>query len=135
VDVRQTLALVLAGGRGKRMDILCSRRPKPALPFAGNFRVDEQAVVRDSIVMPRVTIGYHSVVDRCILEDGVHVGRFCCIGFGARPAMGGRGISVLGGELVIPDHTAIGRDCKVSNGAEREPLKAGVIPAGTTLVS
>jgi glucose-1-phosphate adenylyltransferase len=37
--MEHTLALILAGGRGKRMDILCSHRPKPALPFAGNFRV------------------------------------------------------------------------------------------------
>jgi len=33
------LAMVLAGGRGKRMDILCHLRPKPALSFAGGFRV------------------------------------------------------------------------------------------------
>ena len=33
------MAVVLAGGRGKRMDILCNVRPKPALPFAGRFRV------------------------------------------------------------------------------------------------
>ncbi len=97
-------------------------------------RVDEQAVVRNSIVMPRATIGYHSVVERCILEDDVHVGRFCYIGFGAGPMTGKRGISVLGSELVIPDRTAIGHACKVSSGAERAALKAGVIPSGTTLV-
>jgi glucose-1-phosphate adenylyltransferase len=95
-------------------------------------RVDEEAIVKDSIVMPRVTIGYHSVVDRCILEDGVHVGRLCYIGFGAGPTTGKLGISVLGSELVIPDHTAIGHACKVS---DRAALKAGVIPSGTTLVS
>ena len=33
------LAMVLAGGRGKRMDILCHVRPKPAISFAGGFRV------------------------------------------------------------------------------------------------
>jgi len=35
----QVLAIILAGGRGERMDILCNERPKPVLPFAGNFRV------------------------------------------------------------------------------------------------
>lgn len=34
-----TLAMVLAGGKGKRMDILCHLRPKPALPFAGRLKV------------------------------------------------------------------------------------------------
>jgi glucose-1-phosphate adenylyltransferase len=33
------LAMILAGGRGKRMDVLCHERPKPILPFAGRFRV------------------------------------------------------------------------------------------------
>ena len=33
------VAIVLAGGKGKRMDILCQMRPKPALPFAGGLRV------------------------------------------------------------------------------------------------
>lgn len=37
--MNDTAALILAGGRGKRMDILCHTRPKPALPFAGRFRV------------------------------------------------------------------------------------------------
>jgi len=35
----ETIAMVLAGGRGKRMGILCNVRPKPALSFAGGFRV------------------------------------------------------------------------------------------------
>ncbi len=32
-------AMILAGGRGKRMGMLCDARPKPVLPFAGRFRV------------------------------------------------------------------------------------------------
>lgn len=37
--MKKVVAMVLAGGQGKRMDILCQVRPKPALPFAGHFRV------------------------------------------------------------------------------------------------
>jgi glucose-1-phosphate adenylyltransferase len=37
--VNRIVALILAGGKGKRMDVLCYMRPKPALPFAGRFRV------------------------------------------------------------------------------------------------
>ncbi len=37
--MQKLLAMILAGGRGKRMDILCHDRPKPVLPFAGRFRV------------------------------------------------------------------------------------------------
>ena len=35
----RTAALIMAGGRGKRMDVLCHMRPKPTLPFAGRFKV------------------------------------------------------------------------------------------------
>ena len=36
---KKEVALILAGGHGKRMDILCYLRPKPVLPFAGKFHV------------------------------------------------------------------------------------------------
>jgi glucose-1-phosphate adenylyltransferase len=32
-------SVILAGGQGKRMDILCHGRAKPGLPFAGQFRI------------------------------------------------------------------------------------------------
>jgi len=37
--VKKALTIILAGGQGKRMDILCHGRAKPSLPFAGSFRV------------------------------------------------------------------------------------------------
>ncbi|MDO8567293.1 MAG: sugar phosphate nucleotidyltransferase, partial [Dehalococcoidales bacterium] len=37
--MHKVLAMVLAGGRGKRMDMLCYEKPKPALPFAGKYHV------------------------------------------------------------------------------------------------
>ena len=36
---RQTLALVLAGGRGSRLHSLTEWRAKPAVPFGGKFRI------------------------------------------------------------------------------------------------
>ncbi|MFP4177494.1 MAG: glucose-1-phosphate adenylyltransferase [Acholeplasmataceae bacterium] len=35
----ETLTLILAGGKGTRLDILSKRRSKPAVPFAGKFRI------------------------------------------------------------------------------------------------
>lgn len=32
----KTLAMILAGGRGSRLDILSLGRAKPSVPFAGN---------------------------------------------------------------------------------------------------
>ena len=36
---RQTLALVLAGGRGSRLSELTDWRAKPAVPFGGKVRI------------------------------------------------------------------------------------------------
>ncbi|MGE4319821.1 MAG: glucose-1-phosphate adenylyltransferase [Acholeplasmataceae bacterium] len=35
----EVLALILAGGKGSRLDLLSRRRSKPAMPFAGKFRI------------------------------------------------------------------------------------------------
>lgn len=35
----ETLVLILAGGKGTRLDILSHRRSKPAIPFAGKYRI------------------------------------------------------------------------------------------------
>jgi glucose-1-phosphate adenylyltransferase len=39
MNMNETLALILAGGRGSRLDILTENRVKPAVPFAGKFRI------------------------------------------------------------------------------------------------
>jgi glucose-1-phosphate adenylyltransferase len=36
---KEIIGIILAGGRGKRMDVLCEVRPKPVLPYAGTYRV------------------------------------------------------------------------------------------------
>jgi glucose-1-phosphate adenylyltransferase len=41
---RQTLAIVLAGGRGTRLGALTERRAKPAVPFGGKFRIIDFAL-------------------------------------------------------------------------------------------
>lgn len=35
----KTLAIILAGGKGSRLDLLSEKRSKPAMPFAGKFRI------------------------------------------------------------------------------------------------
>lgn len=37
--IRETLAVILAGGRGSRLGPLTRRRAKPAVPFGGKFRI------------------------------------------------------------------------------------------------
>jgi glucose-1-phosphate adenylyltransferase len=89
--------------------------------------VEEQAVVRNSIVMANTIIGRHSVVDRCILDEGVNVGKFSYVGVGAIPIQGGLNITVLGRGASIPFGTALGRNGRVEPGTE---LLAGVRGCG-----
>ncbi len=37
--MERVLEMILAGGPGRRMELLCYLRPKPALHFAGKLRV------------------------------------------------------------------------------------------------
>jgi len=97
-------------------------------------RVKENAVVRDSVVMASASIGYHSVIDRCVLDEGVNVGKFCYAGFGSGLVPGNREITVLGKDVTVPDHTAIGRRCKISPRVEASAFKAGIVPSGSIVV-
>jgi len=35
----RTVAMLLAGGEGSRLTVLSEKRAKPAVPFAGKFRI------------------------------------------------------------------------------------------------
>ena len=75
--------------------------------------VDAQAEVWNSVLMPNTFIGYHSVVDTCIIDEGVNIGKLCYIGFGKSPLSGDRDITVLEKGVTVPSHTVIGRDSRV----------------------
>lgn len=221
--MNEVLAMVLAGGRGKRMDILCHVRPKPTLSFAGGFRVidfslsncvhsgirniavladyqrtqmaeylknqspsftidsnwhilgeekglalmqktnqgtirnslvspgsivlgrvansvlspgvrvEEKAIVRNSILMSRVNVGYHSVVDHCILDEDVDISRYCYLGFDAGPAAAEPEITVVGKGALIPNHTAVGRNCTIMPHVGPADFQGKIVFSGTTL--
>ncbi len=70
--------------------------------------VEEQAVVHNSVIMAGAVIGNNSVVDRCVLDEEVNVGKFCYIGFGDGPTSGKRDITVLGkGVKILPYSTVV----------------------------
>ncbi len=59
----RTLAVVLAGGRGSRMDVLTRERAKPALPFAGTHRLIDVPLTnlrRSGIEDVFVSVQYHA---------------------------------------------------------------------------
>ncbi len=60
---RQTVAVVLAGGRGSRLGPLTSGRAKPAVPFGGKFRIIDFALsncINSGIRRIGVATQYHS---------------------------------------------------------------------------
>ncbi len=95
--------------------------------------VARQAIVRNSIIMDNVSVGYHSVVDRCIFDEGATLGKFCYVGFGAEYIPGNGGITLLGKDVTVPDCTAIGRQCQVLHRVGPAEFNAQLISAGTVL--
>ena len=94
--------------------------------------VEEEAVIMNSLVMSNTFIGCHSVVDHCILDEGVNVGKFCYLGFGDT-AISGNGVTVLGKEVTVPPHTAICRNCKILPHVGPSDFIARVIPTNSVL--
>ena len=95
--------------------------------------VDEQAVVRNSVIMGNTSIGRYSVVDRCVLDEGVKVGDYCYLGFGSGITPGEWDITVLGKGVIIPPHTAIGRSCKIMPYVEISDFTTNLITSGSVL--
>jgi glucose-1-phosphate adenylyltransferase len=95
------------------------------------IHVEKEAVVRNSVVMANTFIGYHSVVDSCIVDEGVQIGKLCYIGFGRSLLPGDREITVVGKDVVVPSHTAVGRRCKVLPKACLDDFSGDLVPSGT----
>jgi glucose-1-phosphate adenylyltransferase len=84
--MKKVLAVILAGGRGKRMDILCLGRAKPSLPVAACFRVidfslsncihsgiDQIAVLTDYQRRPMADYLNHNAPWMPIHSDNLHL--------------------------------------------------------------
>ena len=98
-----------------------------------NVYIQEKAEVRNSIIMSDCYIGYHSIVDHCILDANVNVDEFCYLGFDGSSTGDSWKVSIIGEGVTVPSHTAICRNCKVQpfNGPDDFPGK--VISSNTIL--
>lgn len=92
--------------------------------------VDEEAVVRNSVIMGNGYIGSYTIVDRSILDEGVNVGEYCHIGFDSRLSVSSPEITVLGKGVTIPADTVIERGRKVSPYAKPLDFVANTAPDG-----
>jgi len=96
-------------------------------------RVDAQAEVRNSVLMPNVFVGRHSMVDTCIVDEEVNIGELCYIGFGKSLLSGYCDITVLGKGVTVPSHTAIGRNCRVLPNTDMSGSRGSPIASGSIL--
>jgi len=91
-------------------------------------RIEEEAEVKNSIVMQNSFIGRHSVVDHCVLDENVNVGRFCYLGLGGTIGSGKTRVTVVGEGVMVPSHTGICRNCKILPGVGLDDFTERLVP-------
>ena len=84
--------------------------------------------------MANTFVGYHSVVNNCILDEGVHINRFCYIGFETSKCKMEGDITILGKGVVVPACTAVGCKSKLFPHVGTDTLEGGLIPAGSIII-
>jgi len=97
--------------------------------------VDEQAEVINSVVMDNTRIGFHSIVDTCMLDEGVIIGKYCYLGFGLSKLEGVCEITTLGKGVKVPSQTSIGRKCKIHPGIGGEAFGSRFVASGTIVTT
>jgi acetyltransferase-like isoleucine patch superfamily enzyme len=86
--------------------------------------------------MANSEVGYHSVVDHCILDEGVRVGQYCYLGFGTtRTATSDWPGIIVGAGAEIPPHTALCRGCRVLPLVGPADFRGRAIPANSVVSS
>lgn len=108
--------------------------------IGAGVRIQEGAVVRDSIVMRNTFIGRDAKIDKAILAENVTVGAECIIGTGEeavnvyKPEIYGFGIAAIGENSVIPPNVTIGRNTAVSGITSLSDYTDGVLASGGVII-
>ncbi|MFN0147219.1 MAG: glucose-1-phosphate adenylyltransferase family protein [Dehalococcoidia bacterium] len=102
--------------------------------------VEPGAEVRDSVIHHRCVIQSGAVVDRCILDKEVVVGRDAVVGEGdeltpnfERPDIVNSGITIVGKRVTIPSGLHIGRNVVIGPGVQEELTERGNLESGASV--
>ncbi len=102
--------------------------------------IEEDAVVKNSIIFEDVTVGRNTVIDKCIIDKQVWISRGCLIGVGDdntantdEPDHLTTGITLVGKGSRIPAEVMIGRNCKIEPWVEAADFISKIIPSGETV--
>ncbi len=104
--------------------------------------IEEDAVVRNSIIFEDTTIGRGSIIEKSIIDKQVWVSRGCHIGAGddytpnkEEPEHLNTGITVVGKGSRIPAEVIIGKNCKIEPWVEATDFADKMLPSGETVKS
>jgi glucose-1-phosphate adenylyltransferase len=102
--------------------------------------VEAGALVRDSIIMNDTVIRAGALVDRCVLDKEIEIGRGAQLGCGKdsrpnqlEPANLDTGITIVGKRARVPANAMIGRNCRIDSSTSAEDYDELVVPSGGTV--
>jgi len=110
--------------------------------LGSGVRVERGAVVRDSVILHDTVIHSGAVVDRCVLDKFVEVGRDANVGVGViegappnrhEPRNLTTGISIVGEFAEIPAGTTIGRNCRIEGSVTSAEFDSTTVESGASV--
>ncbi|MGO5313710.1 glucose-1-phosphate adenylyltransferase [Bilifractor sp. LCP21S3_A7] len=102
--------------------------------------IQKGAVVRDSIIMRRSTVGAGTKIEKAIIAEQVRIGDNCSIGVGEeapnvfKPNIYAFGLATIGEDTVIPDGITVGKNTVISGKTVPEDYENGILPGGGALI-
>jgi glucose-1-phosphate adenylyltransferase len=102
--------------------------------------IEEEAVVRNSVVFDGCRIERGAILERVILDKEVRVGEGCILGAGDdyrpnedRPDILDSGISIIGKRAILPRGLTVGRNCIIAPGVLPEDFDSLTVPSGRSV--
>lgn len=98
--------------------------------------VGKGTVIRDSIIMSKVTIGDNCVIERAIIGDETKIGSGTVIGVGeeaeniVKPNIYSGGLVTVGERSVIPQNVKIGKNTAIYGNTVLEDYEDNTLPSG-----
>lgn len=104
-------------------------------------RVNDGALVRDSVVLIDVDIGPGAILDSVVVDHGARIGARARVGVGEDrsipnfdvPQYLDTGITVIGEAAEIPPDAVVGRNCRIDPGVRSEDFPGLEIPSGASV--
>jgi len=103
--------------------------------------IEEEAVVRNSVVFDGCRIERGAIVERAILDKEVRVAEGCIIGAGDdlrpnqdRPDILSSGISIIGKRATLPRGLTVGRNCIIAPGVQPDDFDSLSVESGRTIL-